>query len=114
MRQLIAKGTPVNGDTAHLADLQERIRLAERRATEIREQAIALDRSLVDERPTPQFSRPSTRCGRRSRPANSPGSCTFLVERVDYDGPGGTVGMTFHAAGIKTLAQELPNREVQR
>ncbi|MCS7168093.1 MAG: hypothetical protein RMI91_11845 [Gemmatales bacterium] len=37
-------------DLSRLADLQERIRSAERRATEIREQVIALRRELVDER----------------------------------------------------------------
>src|SRR5256885_6125659 len=30
----------------------------------------------------------------------------LLVERVDYDGKNGTVSITFHQAGIRTLAQE--------
>ena len=32
-----------------------------------------------------------------------------LVERVHYDGAAGTVSITFHPAGIKTLADELPH-----
>jgi site-specific DNA recombinase len=31
----------------------------------------------------------------------------LLVQRVDYDGEKGTVSVTFHPAGIKTLTQEL-------
>jgi site-specific DNA recombinase len=32
-----------------------------------------------------------------------------LVERVHYDGAAGTVSITFHPSGIKTLADELPH-----
>ena len=31
----------------------------------------------------------------------------LLVERVDYDGAKGKVSITFHATGIKSLADEL-------
>jgi site-specific DNA recombinase len=37
----------------------------------------------------------------------------LLVERVDYDGVKGTVAVTFHAAGIKTLAEELARQHSQ-
>jgi site-specific DNA recombinase len=35
----------------------------------------------------------------------------LLIERVDYDGPNGTVEITFHPTGIKTLADELKRQE---
>jgi site-specific DNA recombinase len=31
----------------------------------------------------------------------------LLIEKVDYDGANGRVAITFYAAGIKTLADEL-------
>ena len=31
----------------------------------------------------------------------------LLVEKVEHDGKAGTVAITFHAAGIKTLADEI-------
>ncbi len=31
----------------------------------------------------------------------------LLVQRVDYDGEKGTVSVTFHPTGIRTLADEL-------
>ncbi len=31
----------------------------------------------------------------------------LLVSRVDYDGAGGKVSITFHPLGLKTLAGEL-------
>ncbi len=34
-----------------------------------------------------------------------------LVQQVSYDHEGGTVSVTFHPNGIKTLADELANRE---
>ena len=30
----------------------------------------------------------------------------LLIQRVDYDGDKGTVSVTFHPAGIKTLSRE--------
>ncbi len=33
----------------------------------------------------------------------------LLVERVEYDGQRGSVSLTFHACGIRALAQELAN-----
>jgi site-specific DNA recombinase len=30
-----------------------------------------------------------------------------LIEKVDYDGQAGTAAITFHAAGIKSLADEI-------
>jgi hypothetical protein len=30
-----------------------------------------------------------------------------LIEKVEHDGQAGTVAITFHAAGIKTLADEI-------
>jgi hypothetical protein len=36
------------------------------------------------------------------------------VERVDYDGANGKLSITFHAAGIKTLADELAERGKER
>ena len=36
----------------------------------------------------------------------------LLIEHVDYDGPNGTVSITFHPTGIKTLADELNQQEV--
>ena len=35
----------------------------------------------------------------------------LLIERVDYDGEKGTVSVTFHPTGIKTLADELRRRQ---
>ena len=36
----------------------------------------------------------------------------LLIERVDYDGVNGTVAITFHPTGIRTLTDELNREEV--
>jgi len=55
-----------------------------------------------------------TRCGNRLylvwetlSPREQVRVIRLLVQRVDYDGEKGTVSVTFHPAGIKTLADEL-------
>ena len=35
----------------------------------------------------------------------------LLVERVDYDGANDKVSITFHPAGIKTLADEIARQQ---
>jgi hypothetical protein len=35
----------------------------------------------------------------------------LLVERVNYDGDGGYISITFRPSGIKTLASELAERK---
>ncbi|MCX7429089.1 MAG: recombinase family protein [Planctomycetia bacterium] len=84
VRDLLDQIAPNDGNTpatARLADLQERIRVSERRATEVREQVIA--------------------------PREQARVVRLLVERVDYDGTNGKATITFHPSGIKTLADEL-------
>jgi site-specific DNA recombinase len=38
----------------------------------------------------------------------------LLVERVDYDGRTCSVSITFHAAGIKTLADEVASKQQEK
>ena len=40
-------------------------------------------------------------------PAEQARLVQLLVAQVDYDGRAGNVGITFHPAGVKTLADEL-------
>ena len=55
--------------TDRMADLQDRIRAAEQRSTQVREELIALGRELVDEQEVARRRWPSsTRSGRRSAP----------------------------------------------
>jgi len=35
----------------------------------------------------------------------------LLVERVDYDGAEGTVSITFHPTGIRSLVEEMKQKE---
>jgi site-specific DNA recombinase len=90
-----------------LADLQDRIRGAERRATEIREQVLALRRSTVDESEISTALAMFDPVWDSLAPREQARIIQLLVERVDYDGATGKVSITFHPSGIKTLAEEL-------
>ena len=103
-----------NGPTSdRMADVQDHVRVAEQRATEVREQILALSRELVDAREVaeacslfdPLWDTLSAREHARI--------LHLLIERVDYDGPNGTVEITFHPTGIKTLANELKRQEAE-
>jgi len=93
--------------TAELANLQERMRLAEQRVTEARNEIIAKGLELVDERELamaltifdPVWESMSSREQMRV--------IQLLVERIGYDGPTGRLSIRFRNAGIQTLNQEL-------
>lgn len=104
----IGKGECV---TDQMADVQERIRNTERRATEVREQVIALNSKLVDERDVAQACSVFTPLWETLNSREQAKIVHRLVQRVDYDGVKGNVSITFHPAGIKTLAGENPNTE---
>jgi len=93
--------------TDRMADLQDRIRVAEQRATAVGEELVALERKDVD-------VNEATRALAGFEPVwdalclrEQIRVLELLVERVDYDGEQGTVSVTFHAAGIEALGREL-------
>jgi site-specific DNA recombinase len=110
VRSLLEQIVPGEGNipsTARLADLQERIRGAEQRATQIREQVITLSRSIVDQREVEKAMAIFDPVWDSLTLREQVRVVQLLVERVDYDGSSGKISITFHPSGIKTLADEL-------
>ena len=98
--------------TDRMADLQDRIRTAEQRVTEVREQIIVLSRELVDAREVGQACSLFDPLWDTLTAREQARILHLLIERVDYDGKNGNVSITFHPTGIKTLAEELSQQEV--
>ena len=99
---------------ARLADLQERIRLAERRAMEVEDEAKVLREETVNEHDVVQALAAFDPVWDTLTPHEQARIIGLLVERVDYDGAKGTVAITFHPSGIKTLTGELAGRQQGR
>jgi site-specific DNA recombinase len=116
VRGLLDQIAPNDGNTpatARLADLQERIRVTERRATEVREQVISLSHKLVDEREVAKAMSVFDPVWDSLAPREQARVVQLLVERVDYDGTNGKVTITFHPSGIRTLADELASQNTE-
>lgn len=116
IRKLLQQIVPGEGNTPatdRLADLQERIRGAEKRATAIREQVILLSRDIVDHREVASAMAVFDPVWDSLTPREQVRVVQLLVERVDYDGATGNVSITFHPSGIKTLADELAGCETE-
>jgi site-specific DNA recombinase len=96
-----------NAKVDDLADVQDRIRAAEQRATQIREEVATLNRELVNEREVEAALAVFDPLWETLSPREQARIIRLLVERVDYDGKQGTVAVTFRPNGIKTLAQQL-------
>jgi len=90
-----------------MADLQDRIRTAEQRATQVREELIALGRDLLDENETARVLKLFDPIWDSLSPREQARVIRLVVEQVNYDGRTGTVSITFHQTGIRTLAEGL-------
>jgi len=86
--------------------VQERIQMAERRCTEVREQIESHSREIVDESEVAAALSLFEQVWETLSPKEQARIIQLLVERVDYDGKEGTIAVTFRANGIKTLAQQ--------
>jgi len=106
LKELAALGASKDA-TDRMANLQDHIRAAEQRATEVREELIALRRELVDEREVASALAAFDPVWETLTMKEQWRILKLLIEKVDYDGDDGTVSVTFHPTGIKTLAQEL-------
>ncbi len=111
---VVAHVGPSDADSpavARLADLQERIREAERRATEVREQMHAINARSVDHEDVAQAMARFDPVWNSLTPREQARVVELLVERVDYDGARGKVAVTFHADGIKEFGEQFDNAE---
>jgi site-specific DNA recombinase len=98
--------TPAN---ARLADLQERIRVGEQRATELREEAIALGREKVTKEDVAAALSLFDPVWESLTSLEQASIIQLLVRRVTYDREGGKIAITFQPSGIKTLSREAGN-----
>lgn len=89
-----------------LADTQERVRLGEVRLTEIREESISLRAETVSESEIARALGDFDGMWAALSPREQARVLQLLIERVEYDGEGGTVSVTFRPNGIKALAEE--------
>ncbi|HPD29071.1 MAG TPA: recombinase family protein, partial [Phycisphaerae bacterium] len=112
MRDLVGRLGRNGTATDRMADLQDRIRSAEQRATQVREELIALGRELVDEKEAARALALFDPVWESLSPREQVRVMQLLVERVDYDGEKGTVSVTFHPTGIGALVEEARRKEV--
>jgi site-specific DNA recombinase len=109
IRTLVTAGAN-NGSTpdiTRLADLQERIRLAEQRSSEINAEIGTLDGERVSQAEVESALAVFDPLWESLTSREQARIVQLLVQQVDYDGAEGQVSITFHPSGIKTLADEL-------
>jgi site-specific DNA recombinase len=89
-----------------LAEVNEAILAAERKATELRERATTREQEHVDPAAVRIALSSLAPVWGQLAPKEQAPVIQLLVERVDYDGKAGTISVTFHPSGIKALATE--------
>jgi site-specific DNA recombinase len=104
----VADDDPVVG---RLADLNERIGLAEGRLARVKEQVTTIRRQSVNEGEAAEALRAFGPLWDELTPTERNRMVGLLVQRVDYDGATGRVTIAFHPTGIRTLAEQNTHRD---
>src|SRR5262249_53851684 len=94
-----------------LADLQERIDMAERRLSGVREQVQEVRRQRIDEEEARQALVAFDPVWQSLTPLEQGRLVGLLVQQVSYDGATGKVAITFYPTSIRALADELSQRQ---
>jgi site-specific DNA recombinase len=103
-----------NGDRSvisRLADLQERIDMAERRLSGVREQMNQVRHQRIDEAEARQALATFDPVWTSLTPLEQGRLVGLLVQQVNYDGATGNVAITFHPTSIRALADELVHKQ---
>ncbi|UUO05326.1 recombinase zinc beta ribbon domain-containing protein [Blastopirellula sp. J2-11] len=96
------------GDS-RLADAHDRIQEAERRSTEIEDELAALGGDALDRTEVAAALAEFDAVWACLAPREQERVIGLLVERVEYDGDGGNISISFRPSGIRTLVGELAN-----
>jgi len=103
-RIAIEAGT--NGHAAtRLAELHERLRKAECRLSELRDQVERVQRETVTKAEVDSALGAFSPIWDTLSPREQARILQLLIKRVEYDGEHGKVAVTFHANGLRTLGQ---------
>jgi site-specific DNA recombinase len=101
-----------NGElVGRLADLHERIGMVEGRVKQVREQIKAVTSQIIAEEDAARALSAFDPVWGTLTPREQARVVGLLVNRVEYDGAKQKVTVTFHPTGIKTLADELAERQ---
>lgn len=104
-----------NGElVGRLADLHERIGTVETKVKRVRSNIATATSQLIPEEEATQALSAFDPVWQSLTPREQGRVIDLLVERVDYDGEAGTVAVTFRPAGIKTLADELAQEQLEQ
>jgi site-specific DNA recombinase len=96
---------------SRLADLQERIDMAERRLAGVREQIQEVRRQMIDEEAAREALAAFDPVWASLTPLEQGRLIGLLVQQINYDGATGKVSITFHPTSICALADELSQKQ---
>ncbi|HPF34955.1 MAG TPA: recombinase family protein [Candidatus Nanopelagicales bacterium] len=106
MRELAGAAGSGGTATDRMADLLDRIRGAEQRLAQVRDELARLERGMIDENEAAKALAAFDPVWETLTLREQARVLNLLIQRVDYDGDKGTVSVTFHPAGIETLSRE--------
>lgn len=91
---------------SQLADLQDHLRITERRLTEIDNELSTQRANLIDETEVTRLLSEFNQTWEALAPRDQTRVLELLIERIDYRGKEGQISLTFRPSGIQTLTQE--------
>jgi site-specific DNA recombinase len=100
-----------DGDSARLAEVQERIEKAERRQCQVKAELARLLAADISELEIETALKEFDSLWATLTPKEQARILALLIERIDHDGEAGSVEVTFHPVGLKALSAGVPSQE---
>ncbi len=96
-----------NLELISLVDIQERIGKADRRLSELEDELVGLMSTDVEKDEVTAVLADFDAVWHALKAGEQARLLGLMIDRIDHDGKCGNISLTFHATGIKTLAEEL-------
>ena len=89
------------------SDLEDQIQQAKHRIDDIRNEIANADHEQLDEKELMSALHEFDPIWEALLPREKTRLIHFLIKKIDYDGAGGMLSITFHQTGIKKLTEEI-------
>ena len=103
--QAIVANPNIASNLSGLSEIQSRLEAADRRAHQFNSDLGALEAKKIDDQQITNVLTGFDDLWQSLPPKEQVRLVRLLIERVNFDGPGGNVAITFHSTGLQSLTE---------
>ena len=103
--QAIVANPNITSNLSGLSEIQSRLEAADRRSQQISAELVVLETQRIDDQQITNVLAGFDDLWQAMPPKEQVRLVRLLIERVNFDGPGGNLAITFHPTGLRSLTE---------